>query len=176
MGLIVAEKFIYPTEIPGFVRWNKKKDPVLATDHWALWKLLLAIEKTVGLNPVGRFSTMESRVMNGFRLNGRVVSANNTGVSPSWEQGVTINWSDGIDGSLPSPLFLEPPAVLINVRQGVASGDGATPFKFWTVPTGDPAVDRSQTTVKGRSKNGGALGAGTTSVSLVAIGLAEPFE
>lgn len=175
MGLITVEKFIYPSEIPGIVRFNTAKDPILASDHFALAKLILAIQKTIGLVPAGRFSTLEARVMNAVRINSQVVSAANTGAAPSWTAGVNVVFTTGLGGGgVVGPLFTAAPIVLVNVRQAVLSGDGNTPFKFWTVPTIPPSL--TDITIKGRAKGGGGLGAGTTSVSVVAVGFSDPAE
>lgn len=176
MGLIVAERYLYPAILPEFVRMADLTDPRLASDHYAIAKIVLAIETVLGVNPMGRHSTLLARVRNAMKVQLRIETHPNTGAAgANWRDGVTVNWTSAAPGlsSPPVPLFTAPPVVLCTYRGTIA--DNNTPAIFWIAsqdPTGSASV------IKARAKNGSAL-TGTSpshAVSVLGIGLVEAAE
>lgn len=189
MAIIPVQAFLYPAILPTFAKFKDLIDPRIATDHKAIWQILLALENALGLNPSGSFSTVEARVRNAMRIQMRIVTAPNTGGGGfgfNWRDGLTVNWNDGT-GAIPSPIanhaatsspWLLPPTVIC-AYLGDASDDNH-PSKFWvdgqngTVFT-LPSI--SACMIKARSRTGAALsGVSTHTVSVMGIGAVEPAE
>lgn len=187
MAVIPVQAFLYPAILPTFAKFKDLADPRIATDHRAIWQILLALENTLGLNVLGRFSTFEARLRNAMRVQMRIVSAPNTGaVGSAWRDGLTVNWNDGT-GAVPSPIaghsatsspWLLPPAVVCAYR-GDASDDNH-PSKFWVGGQDGTVFTPADTTtcqIKARSRTGAALtGVTLHTVSVMGIGLVEPAE